>query len=133
MQFTGRIRFAEVAGLRAQALTTVLLKPERHRTVGAFGSRLFEAVTQRCLPLTPADTVCAERLTPKSLHVRDAAELVDRIRWIASIAGTDEHAGLIRACLDLLDPYRVSRQAAVLLAALHDLAGTGRPDSLRSR
>ncbi|MFC7530144.1 hypothetical protein [Actinoplanes sp. GCM10030250] len=133
VQFTGRIRFAEVAGLHAQALTTVLLKPERYRTVGAFGSRLFESVTQGCLPVTPADTVGADRLTPKSLHVRDAAELVDRIRWIESIAGTDEHASLIRACLDLLDPYRISRQAAVLLAALHDLAGTGRPDHIRSR
>jgi hypothetical protein len=40
---------------------------------------------------------------------------------------------LIRACLDLLVPYRVSRQAAVLLATLHDLAGTGRPDPFRSR
>jgi hypothetical protein len=133
VQFTGRIRFAEVAGLYAQALATVLLKPERYRTVGAFGTRLFESVTQGCLPLTPADTVGAERLTPESLHVRDAADLVDRIRWIESIAGTDEHADVIRDCLDLLDPYRVSRQAAALLAALYDLAGSSRPDPLRSR
>jgi hypothetical protein len=133
VKFTGRIRFAEVAGLHAQALTTVLLTPERYRTVGAFGTRLFESVTQGCLPLTPADTVGAERLTPTNLHVRDDAELVDRIRWIESIAGTDEHAALIRACLDMLSPYRVSQQADVLLATLHDLAGTGRPDPLRSR
>ncbi|WP_436528411.1 hypothetical protein [Actinoplanes sp. HUAS TT8] len=133
VQFTGRIRFADVAGLHAQALATVLLKPERYRTVGAFGTRLFESVTQGCLPMTPADTVGAERLTPKILHVRDAAELVDRIRWIEDIAGTDEHADVIRACLDLLEPYRVSRQAAVLLAALHDLAGTTRPAPVRSR
>jgi hypothetical protein len=133
VRFTGRIGFADVAPLHSQALTTVLLKPERYRTVGAFGSRLFESVTRGCLPLTPADTVGADRLTPKLLHVRDADELLDRICWIESIAGTDEHASLISDCLDLLNPYRCSRQSAVLLTALDGLAGAGRPNPLRSR
>jgi hypothetical protein len=132
IQFTGRIGFAEVADLHSQALTTVLLMPERYRSVGAFGSRLFESVTRGCLPLTPADTVCAGRLTPESLHVRDSDEVLDRIRWITSIAGTDEHAGLIRACLNKLNPYRTSLQAAALLIALHGLARDDRPVSARS-
>lgn len=127
VRFTGRIAFGEVAGLHAQALATVLLMPERYRTVGAFGSRLFESVTQGCLPLTPADTVGAKVFTPLSLHVRDADDVVDKVTWIQRIAGTAEHAALIRACLDLLDPYRTSRQAAVLLATLRDLADDGRP------
>jgi hypothetical protein len=132
VQFTGRVGFADVAALHSQALATVLLMPERYRTVGAFGSRLFESVTRGCLPLTPADVTGADAFTPPQLRVRDADELVDRIRWIAGMAGTDEHAALIRACLDLLNPYRTSRQAAVLIAALHDLAGGGWPVPVRS-
>lgn len=127
VRFTGRCRFGEVAGIHRRALATVLLLPERYRTVGHQSSRLFESVIQGCLPLTPADTVCAGRFTPASLHVRDAGEVVDRIRWIESIAGTDDHAALIGACLKLLDPYRTSRQAAALITAVHSLAGAGRP------
>ncbi|WP_203821578.1 hypothetical protein [Paractinoplanes ferrugineus] len=125
IHFTGRVGFAEVAALHSQALATVLLLPERYRTVGHQTSRLFESITQGCLPLTPADIFGAEVFTPPQLHVRDAADVIDKITWIQRIAGTAEHAALIRACLDLLDPYRTSRQAAVLLAALRDLAGAG--------
>jgi hypothetical protein len=132
VQFTGRARFADVAALHSRALTTVLLMPERYRTVGAFGSRLFESVTCGCLPLTPADVTGAEAFTPPHLHVRDTADVVDKIAWIQRIVGTAEHAALIRECLDLLDPYRASRQAAVLLAAMHDLSGAGRPVPVRS-
>jgi hypothetical protein len=132
VNFTGRIGFAEVVGLHAQALATVLLMPERYRTVGAFGSRLFEAITQGCLPLTPAESVGADAFTPAALHVQDAADVIDKITWIERIAGTAEHAALIRSCLDMLDPYRTSRQATVLLAALRDLADAGPPLTTRS-
>ena len=131
VRFTGRCRFEEVASIHRRALATVLLLPERYRRVGHQTSRLFESIVNGCLPLTPADTACAERFTPPSLHVRSSDEVVDRIRWIESIAGTEEHAALIRECLDLLDPYRTSRQAAALIAVLHDLAGAARPDSVR--
>lgn len=132
VQFTGRIGFAEVAALHAQSLATVLLMPERYRTVGAFGSRLFESVTQGCLPLTPAETIGAAAFTPSALHVRDADDVIDKITWIKRISGTAEHADLIRACLDLLNPYRTSQQVAVLLAALRDLADAGSPLTARS-
>ena len=132
VQFTGRCRFDEVASIHRRALATVLLLPERYGVVGHQTSRLFESVVNGCLPLTPADTVGAEKFTPPSLHVRDADEVVDRIRWIARIAGTDEHAALIRECLDLLNPYRTSRQAAALIATLHGLAGAARPVPSRS-
>ncbi|RZU51226.1 hypothetical protein EV385_3035 [Krasilnikovia cinnamomea] len=127
VRFTGRARFDEVAALHDRSLATVLLLPERYRTVGHQTSRLFEAVTSGCLPLTPADTVCADRFTPQILHVRDSGEVLDKVRWLTRIAGTAEHADLIRACLEHLDPFRASTQAAVLLTAVTTLAGAGRP------
>jgi len=123
VRFSGRCGFDGVAGLHRRALATLLLLPERYRTVGHQTCRLFEAVTQGCLPLTPADTVGADRFTPASLHVRDADEVIAKLRWIAAIQGTSEHAELIGECLRMLDPYRVSAQIPVLLNALHDIAG----------
>lgn len=127
VRFTGRCRFDEVADIHGRALATVLLLPERYRTVGHQTQRLFEAVTAGCLPLIPTDTMDADRFAPVNLHVSDADEVVNRVRWIESIAGTDDHCALIRSCLDLLDPYRTSRQAAALITTLHGLAGTRRP------
>jgi hypothetical protein len=121
VNFTGRCRFDEVAAVHRGALATVLLLPERYRTVGHQTSRLFEAVTQGCLPLTPADTVAADRFTPPELHVRDGGEVIEKLRWLQSIAGTPAHRDLIRACLRLLEPYRLSTQIAVLLDTLHTL------------
>jgi hypothetical protein len=132
VQFTGRCRFDEVAGLHRRSLATLLLLPERYRAVGHQTCRLFEAVTQGCLPLTPADTVCAEQFTPPQLHVRDAADVIAKVRWVAGIAGTAEHEALIRGCLSLLEPYRTSTQVEVLLATLYDLADAGRPAPSRS-
>lgn len=132
IRFSGRCRFDEVAGLHRRALATLLLLPQRYRTVGHQTCRLFEAVTQGCLPLTPADTVGADRFTPATLHVRDADEVISKLRWIAGIQGTAEHANLIGACLRMLDPYRVSIQVPVLLNALYGIAGTGQPVPSRS-
>ncbi|MDY7091272.1 MAG: hypothetical protein SYR96_40120 [Actinomycetota bacterium] len=121
VNFTGRCRFDEVADIHRGALATVLLLPERYWTVGHQTSRLFEAVTQGCLPLTPADTVAVDRFTPSELHVRDGGEVVEKLHWLQSIAGTPAHQDLIRACLRLLEPHRLSTQIAVLLDTLHAL------------
>jgi hypothetical protein len=120
--FTGRCGFGEVADIHRQALTTLLLLPDRYAEVGHQTSRLFEAVTAGCLPLTPTDTVCAEAFTPVELHVASAADVIDRIRWLRSIAGTAEHEALIGSCLLHLERFRLSRQVAVLLQTLHSLA-----------
>lgn len=126
--FTGRAAFEDVAEIHTAALATVLLLPERYRAVGHQTSRLFEAVTQGCLPLTPADTACADAFTPDVLHVQDGADVLAKVRWLRRLAGSREHQALIAACLTRLEPYRLSRQAGVLLDALHQLAA---PEPLR--
>ncbi|WP_369916070.1 hypothetical protein [Plantactinospora sp. KBS50] len=63
----------------------------------------------------------AGRFTPPELHVRDGGEVVEKLHWLQSIAGTPAHRDLIRACLRLLEPYRLSTQIAVLLDTLHTL------------
>jgi hypothetical protein len=128
VRFTGRCRFGEVAAIHAGALATVLLLPERYARVGHQTSRLFEAVTAGCLPLTPSNTVCASAFTPDVLHVDDGAAVVERLRWLRAIAGTPEHEALIAACLAHLEQFRLTRQTEVLLNAVHALAGRSRPD-----
>lgn len=133
VRFTGRCRFDEVTAIHRGALTTVLLLPERYASVGHQTSRLFEAVTAGCLPLTPADTMCASAFTPPDLHVRDAAEVLDRIAWLRSIAGGPQHESLIRTCLDHLQRFRLSRQVEVLLHTLHSLAAEPAGQSASAR
>jgi hypothetical protein len=120
--FTGRCEFGEVAGIHRQALTTLLLLPDRYAEVGHQTSRLFEAVTAGCLPLTPSDTVCADAFTPDELHVANGSDVIDRIRWLRSIADTAEHAALIGSCLLHLERFRLSRHIPTLLHALHSTA-----------
>jgi hypothetical protein len=119
--FTGRRRFDEVTGIYTGALATVLLLPDRYAAVGHQTSRLFEAVTRGCLPLTPADTACAEKFTPTELHVRDGADVIYKLRWLQHIQGTQQHRHLIAACLLHLQRYRLSDQVRTLLDTVHTL------------
>ncbi len=120
--FTGRCPFDKVAAIHARALATVLLLPDRYAAVGHQTSRLFEAVTRGCLPLTPADTAFAEQFTPAELHVRDGAGVIDKLHWLQRIQGTREHRYLIAACLLHLQRYRLSDQVDTLLDTLLALA-----------
>jgi hypothetical protein len=125
--FTGRCRFDEVAAIHASALATVLLLPDRYATVGHQTSRLFEAVVEGCLPLTPADTAFADRFTPAELHVRDGSDVIERLGWLQGIRGTREHRQLIAACLLHLHRYRLSKQVAILHDILTSLASPAVP------
>lgn len=121
VRFTGRAPFGEVEVIHRSAVATVLLLPERYSTVGHMSSRLFEALLAGCLPITPADIAHADRFTPPVLHVRDGAEVIERLTWLTGIAGSDEHAALIASCLPLLDQSRASRQVAVACRLLNQL------------
>jgi hypothetical protein len=112
--FTGRVPYPAVSAIHRRSLSTVLLMPDRYSSVGAVGSRLFESVTAGCVPLAPAELVCADVFVPPELRVGSAAEVVERIGWLRAIQGNAEHATVIQKCLDRLEPFRASQQAVVL-------------------
>jgi hypothetical protein len=85
-------------------------------------SRLFEALLAGCLPITPADIAHANQFTPRVLHVRNGAEVIERLDWFTGIAGSDEHAALIALCLPFMDRSRTSRQVAVACRLLNQLS-----------
>lgn len=121
VNFTGRCGFDQVADIHRGALATVLLLPERYAAVGHMTSRLAEALLAGCLPLLPADVAHASVFVPPTLHVADGSEVTARVGWLRHIAGSRGHADLIAACLDLLSPFRVSRQVNVLNTVLERL------------
>lgn len=119
--FTGRLPFAQVDPLYRQALTTMLLLPDRYQRAGQMTQRLFEAVLAGCLPLTPLTTATAgdaARFTPPALHVRDGAHAVEVISRLGRDTGRGEHIDLLAACLDRLHPFRLSHQVRTLDALL---------------
>lgn len=124
VNFTGRCPFPEVQRLHRAALATVLLNPARYSSVGHVSQRLFEAALAGCLPITPDVIAGAEVFTPPVLHVRDGREVIDRVEWALGIAGSQEHADLIRACLSHLEPFRLSAWTARLMQLIETLIHT---------
>ncbi|WP_329007652.1 hypothetical protein OG271_18250 [Micromonospora rifamycinica] len=114
LNFVGRVPFPQVSKIHADALATVLLLPERYGEAGQITQRIFEAVLAGCAPLLPTTVRGAAELVPVSLHVRQATDVRHRVGWIAEIAGTSDHAGLIADCLHRLAPFRLSTQLSVL-------------------
>lgn len=122
LRFIGRVPFVRVRAIHTDSLATVLLLPQRYARVGQVTQRLVEAVLAGCLPLAPASIRGIATFVPRALHVRSGAEVIDKLRWLRALAGTPQHADLIAACLQHLDPFRLSAQIAELQRILHELA-----------
>ncbi|MGC4804973.1 hypothetical protein [Micromonospora sp. DT233] len=121
VNFTGRCAFTDVDPIHRGALATVMLLPDRYRTVGHITQRLFEAVLAGCVPLMPADVVDGHRFVPEELLVADGNDVVEKVEHLQRIAGSSTHVGLIDECLRYLHQMRLSRQAAVLHQVMTDL------------
>jgi hypothetical protein len=121
LNFTGRTAFTRVREIYSRSLATVLLLPDHYARAGQVTQRIFEAVLAGCVPLAPASLHRADEFVPDLLIVRDAADVVDRLAWLRSIAGSDQHAALIADCLLHLDIFRLSAQVAHLDAVLREL------------
>ncbi|MFE6287841.1 hypothetical protein [Streptomyces sp. NPDC057877] len=120
--FVGRLPFEVVQTVYGRSLATVLMLPKRYAAVGQMTQRIFEAVLAGCLPLTPADILHADRFVPKELIVSSSNEVIERLTHLQQIAGTQQHAALIAACLNRLDMFRLSRQVDALEAVLETAA-----------
>jgi hypothetical protein len=114
VHFIGRIPFPKVSVTYGRSLATITLLPERLARAGQMTQRLFEAVLAGCLPLTPTTIRSVDRFAPSELHVADADDVVEAVRRLAAVAGTDEHVALLSACVERLDLFRASRQLLVI-------------------
>ncbi|MFI6951653.1 hypothetical protein [Streptomyces sp. NPDC050422] len=121
VRFLGRIPFEEAARIYGRSLATVLMLPERYAAVGQMTQRIFEAVLAGCLPLAPADIRFADRFVPKELVVRSGSDVLERLSYLREIAGTEQHAALIAACVDRLRLFGLSKQVNTLESVLRGL------------
>jgi hypothetical protein len=85
-------------------------------------SRWFEALLAGCLPLLPAEVRFVDAYAPRELQVTTGEDVIDKLVWLQSVAGSAEHADLIAACLPLLEPFRCSTQVATALTVLERLS-----------
>ncbi|WP_434593755.1 glycosyltransferase family protein [Streptomyces sp. A5-4] len=121
IRFVGRIPFEAAAGVYGRSLATVLMLPERYAAVGQMTQRIFEAVLAGCLPLAPANIRFADRFVPKELVVRSGDDVTERLSHLREIAGTQQHADLIAACVDRLRLFGLTKQVDTLESVLHGL------------
>ncbi|MFC5203769.1 glycosyltransferase family protein [Streptomyces kaempferi] len=124
VHFVGRIPFEAAADVYGRSLATVLMLPERYAAVGQMTQRIFEAVLAGCLPLVPADVLFADRFVPEELIVRSGRDVIERLSYLREIAGTQQHADLIAACVDRLGLFGLNKQVDTLESALHGLVQT---------
>ena len=122
VNFTGQCGFAEVERIHRNALTTVLLVPDRYARAGHMTSRWFEALLAGCLPLTPTEVRFADAYAPRDLQIDSSQDVIDKVAWLQAIAGSPEHADLIAACLPLLEPFRCSAQVSTAITILEGLS-----------
>jgi hypothetical protein len=120
--FTGRCGFPQVEQIHRTALATVLLLPHRYAAIGHMTSRWFEALLAGCLPLAPTAIHGVDAYATHALHVASGRDVVDKLPWLQTIAGTTEHADLIAASLGLLEPFRCSTQVATAVELLDGLS-----------
>ncbi|MFJ6635808.1 hypothetical protein ACIQMR_31075 [Streptomyces sp. NPDC091376] len=125
VHFLGRIPFEAAAGVYGRSLATVLMLPERYAAVGQMTQRIFEAVLAGCLPLAPADIRYVNRFVPDELVVRSGRDVIKRLSHLREIAGTQQHADLIAACVDRLRLFGLSKQVDTLESLLHGLVRPG--------
>lgn len=121
VRFLGRIPFPQAHELYSRSLATVLMVPERYAAAGQMTQRIFEAVLAGCLPLAPADILHVEQFVPAELIVSSGREVIERLAFLRQIAGSQQHADLIAACLDQLDLFGLSRQVDALETVLNTL------------
>ncbi len=117
VRFAGRVPFTAVERLYRDAVSTVLLLPERYARRGHMTQRIFEAVLAGCLPLAPSTIRSAARFVPTSLHLTSGTDTADRV---AQLFGMPERhrAELLDACAKRLELFRLSTQLAHLDALL---------------
>jgi hypothetical protein len=127
VNFTGRCSFTDVELIHRNALSTVLLMPDRYARVGHMSSRWFEALVNGCLPLLATNVEAAESFVPPPLLVTDSQQVIERVNLLGAIAGSGEHAQLIEAALSYLEPFRASRQPAVVDRLFRELSQRSRP------
>jgi hypothetical protein len=125
LTFAGRVPFATVAGLYWQALTTILLLPDRYARAGHMTQRIFEAVLAGCLPLAPASIAQADRFVPRALVINDGAHAATTIAELARVAGSQRHAELLADCLARLDLFTLVRQLNAIDDTLNRLTFAG--------
>ncbi|MFI1888783.1 glycosyltransferase family protein [Streptomyces jumonjinensis] len=125
VHFLGRIPFEAAAGVYGRSLATVLMLPERYAAVGQMTQRIFEAVLAGCLPLAPADIRFVDRFVPEELIVRSGRDVIERLSCLREIAGTQQHADLIAACVDRLRLFGLSEQVDTLESVLRGLVRAG--------
>ncbi|MGW6558513.1 hypothetical protein [Streptomyces hydrogenans] len=123
VRFLGRIPFEAASGVHGRSLATVLLLPDRYAAVGQMTQRIFESVLSGCLPLAPADIRFVDRFVPDELIVRSGEDVIERISYLGSIAGSRRHADLITACVDRLRLFGLSKQVDTVESVLRGLLG----------
>lgn len=115
--FHPRIHYSRIHDIYSQALTTVLIAPQRYYSSGQYTQRLFESLWGGCIPLTPDCYHGVSDLIIPEFVVQSGDHVVDVLRRLRCL--DDEILrGLLRTQHARLEAFSALEQAAVILSAI---------------
>lgn len=112
--FMGRIGFDKVYEIYNQSFATVLIAPERYYERGQFTQRLFEAMSQLCIPLAPGRYKGIDQVIIKEFIVEDTYDVVRKLRYLGGL-GNYEIIELLNRQFEKLACFDIERQSQVII------------------
>ena len=119
ISYYGRIPFKQVASEYSQAIATILLAPRRYKQSGQFTQRLFEALCEGCLTLTPVDFEGVREIIIPELIVRNVSDVVDKVQWARDLSKND-YFFLLKCQRKLLNRFSANDIVDRIIEAIED-------------
>lgn len=114
--FKGRIGFDQIYNIYKKSFLTVLIAPQRYYDRGQFTQRLFEAISELCIPLTPSKYKGANQVIIDELLVENANDVVERIKYFDSMSN-DRIVELLDKQIKKLSCFDINKQTEIIIKA----------------
>lgn len=110
--FRGRIGFDQIFSAYKTAFSTVLIAPEEYYIRGQFTQRLFESISNLCIPIAPALYRGVERVIIPELIVKTPLNLAKLITKLRKLSNDDLRLILLKQLkkLALFSPEKISKK-----------------------
>lgn len=112
--FMGRLGFDKVYEIYIQSFVTVLIAPDRYYERGQFTQRLFEAMSQLCIPLVPSRYKGVGQVIIKEFIVEDTNDVVEKISSLCKLKN-HEIVELLNKQFEKLSLFDIERQSQIIL------------------
>lgn len=114
----GQIPFQEVSSIYRRSLATVLLAPYRYMRTGQFTQRIFESLSNGCIPFIPHEYSGTAFLTPPFGVVANGADLAMQVKALKALSPA-RWQEVLEAHLAKLEPFYLDHTLDAIESAIN--------------